>query len=71
MKDMVNSKTCAIEPINQFDKYNEDSGFETVPKEKEGTRDKNSFLIFNYNKISTLTNQTKKIDRGNHFTPSK
>jgi len=44
MKDMVNSKTCAIEPINQFDKYNEDSGFETVPKDK-GTRDKNSFLI--------------------------
>ena len=51
--------------------YNEDSGFETVQKEKEETRDKNSFLIFNYNKISTLTNQTKKIDRGNHFTPSK
>jgi len=44
MKDMVNSKKCAIEPINQFDKYNEDSGFETVPKDK-GTRDKNSFLI--------------------------
>ena len=57
--------------INLTKMYNEDSGFETVPKEKEGTRDKNSFLIFNYNKISTLTNQTKKIDRGNHFTPSK
>jgi len=35
MKDMVNSKKCAIEPINQFDKYNEDSGSRLCQKIKE------------------------------------